>query len=115
MRNELIIGYNLESILESTDIILERFSKINTPDDFMVSPFGITQFDSIVMRLQSIGELIKTIDKHKPDLLIKYQNIDWNKIIRMRDLISHHYITLDPGVIFNVCKNDIPKLKTTIE
>ena len=33
----------------------------------------------------------------------------------MRDIISHHYFDLDAEIIYDVCENEIPKLKATIE
>lgn len=54
-----------KSILESTQIIQERFNTIQTAEDLVASPEGVTILDSIAMRLQIIGEIIKSIDtKH---------------------------------------------------
>ncbi len=33
----------------------------------------------------------------------------------MRDIISHHYFDVDAEIIYEVCKNKIPKLKETID
>jgi len=115
MRNKIIIKNNLEAIIESINIIEERFKSIKEPDDFMLTPFGVTQLDSIAMRLQAIGETIKTMDKHNPELFSKYNNIDWVEIIKMRDIISHHYFNINHEAIFNICTNDLSQLKTVIE
>jgi len=115
MRNKKIIKNNLDYIFESIELIEERFKSIKEPDDFMLTPLGVTQLDSIAMRLQAIGETIKSIDKHNPEIISKYNNIDWVEIIKMRDLISHHYFHINHEEIFNTCKNDIPQLKTVIE
>lgn len=32
----------------------------------------------------------------------------------MRDIISHQYFTIDAEIIFNVCENNIQKLRNTI-
>jgi uncharacterized protein with HEPN domain len=34
-------------------------------------------------------------------------------IMRLRDIISHHYEAIDYEIIFDICKNHIPQLKTT--
>ncbi len=115
MPDDNIIIHKFELVIKSIDIIIERSSAIKTPDDFMDSPFGVTQLDSIAMRLQFIGESIKSIDKYKPGLLNNYNNIKWNDIIKFRDFISHHYYLINPEVIFNISKDNLPVLKTTIE
>ena len=108
MRNNKIIKNNLDFIFESIEIIEERFKDIKTPDDFMLTPGGTTILDSIAMRLQTLGETIKSIDKHNPEILSKHNTVDWVEIIKMRDIISHHYLNIDHEEIFNTCKNDIP-------
>jgi uncharacterized protein with HEPN domain len=114
MPDELIQS-NLEGILKSIDVILERFVDINNADDFMITPVGGTKMDSIAMRLQVIGELLKKIEKIDPGYLIKFTEIDWKEIMKLRDLISHHYDVINPVLIFDICKIHLPNLKKVIE
>ena len=69
------------------------------------------------MRLSAIGEGFKNIDKlSNNQLLIKYPNIPWKNVKRIRDILSHHYFDLDAEVIFNICKKDANELlETTIK
>ena len=113
MSEELI--EDLILIIESIDIIEDRTQDIKEADNFVTSPRGLLIFDSVVMRLQSIGELIKNIDKFNPGLFNKYKQMDWNEIIKLRDLIPHHYHDLDNEIIFDICKKDITSLKIVIE
>lgn len=115
MPDAKLILYKLEFVLECIDIILERFSSINEPDDFMTSPIGVTKLDSIAMRLQTIGESIKKIEKYNPRIFDKRKEVNWNDVIRMRDLISHHYYVINPAIIFDICKTHLPQLRCTIE
>jgi uncharacterized protein with HEPN domain len=114
MHNEYIKD-NLESVLESIKIVRERFENIKKADDFMKTPAGITLLDSIAMRLQVVGELIKNIDKADSSYLKKYKAVEWEKIIRMRDLISHHYDTVNPELVYDICLNHLPSLESTIK
>lgn len=41
--------------------------------------------------------------------------MEWRKIIRFRDLISHHYEKVQEEIIFEICKTFIPNLKVTID
>ncbi|MFH1527283.1 MAG: HepT-like ribonuclease domain-containing protein [Bacteroidota bacterium] len=82
-----IIMEKLDLILESITIIHERMDTINSADEFVSSPFGIMLLDSIAIRLQIIGEQTKGIDKLDKRLLPKFPSIEWNKIMRLRDLL----------------------------
>jgi uncharacterized protein with HEPN domain len=100
--------------MESIVLIEDRFSKINNADDLVSSDSGILILDGITMRLQVVGELLRKINKMDKSLLEKYPEIEWDKIIRLRDIVSHHYEKLDHEIIFDICKNHIPKLKTPV-
>ena len=110
-----IILEDLEFISDSIDLINSRFSKINKPSEFVDSPDGVTLLDSITIRLQSIGESVKNIEKRKEDFFSPYTEVDWQEIIKFRDFISHHYNEVDHEIIYIICKNHLPELKTTIE
>jgi len=107
--------YIFEVILEHINVCEKRFSEIKTPEDFINSEYGNTILDAIVTRLQSIGENIKRLLKQYESLTEKYTQIEWEKIVRFRDFISHHYEKLDYEIVFDICENDIPKLKQVIE
>ena len=104
----------LDFMMHSIQLIQERFSKINVPDEFILSSEGITVLDSITMRLQVIGESVKKIQKINPSILNRYTEIEWNKISKLRDLVSHHYEEVDHEIVYDICENHIPKLKQTL-
>ena len=55
----------------------------------------MTIFDSCVMRLQTIGEYVKKIDdKTNKQLLPKYPQVPWVKVIGQRNIISHDTLLL---------------------
>ncbi len=113
MRDD-IIRDNLQIILESIVLIENRFSKINSADDLVSSEDGVLILDAIAMRLQVVGELLKKISKMDKSLLENYPEIEWDKIMRLRDIVSHHYEKVDHEIIFDICKNHLPRLKSTI-
>lgn len=49
------------------------------------------------------------------DFKNKYNQIEWNKITGMRDVIIHNYIGVDYYIIFNVVKYGIPDLREKIK
>lgn len=112
---EDVIRENLQIIIESIGLIEERFEKINAADDFVSNAHGTFVLDAISMRLQIVGELFKKIDKIDNSLLRRNPEIEWEKIMRLRDIISHHYEMIDHEIIFDICTNHIPKLKATVQ
>lgn len=67
------------------------------------------------MQLINIGEALKQIDKiTDKTLLNKYPEIEWKKVMGMRDIITHHYFDIDAETVFTVCDEHVPELKKTI-
>ena len=109
------IRENLQDILESIELVRARFSKIDKPDDFVSNPEGVLLLDSISMRLQMVGELVKKVSKLDERILQEHPEIEWTNIMKMRDLISHHYNQIDHEIIYDVCKNNLSGLKKVIK
>jgi uncharacterized protein with HEPN domain len=106
---------HLDLMLESIGLIEKRFSNIRSPEDFMLSPDGVTLLDAVSMRLQVIGESVRKLQKLDPSFLDRYSNIEWDKLARSRDQVSHHYAHIDHEIVYDICKAHIPKLKKTLE
>ncbi|MCZ8228426.1 HepT-like ribonuclease domain-containing protein [Flavobacterium sp.] len=114
MFNE-VYQYSLETILEHIKVCNKRFSEIKEPSDFISTEYGQILLDAIVTRFQAVGENLKNIFRKHTILEEKYPEIEWNKIIRFRDFISHHYEMLDYEIVFEIGKNYLPKLQSVIE
>ena len=112
---DAVYKYSLETILEHITICNKRFSEINTLLDFVSTEYGKTLLDAIVTRLQSIGENIKNTSKKHNLLEINYPDMEWNKIIRFRDFISHHYEMLDYEIVYQICENYLPKKEIVLK
>jgi uncharacterized protein with HEPN domain len=111
---ELIIGI-LEQVETAITVVLQRFSVISSPDDFIDTAQGQEKLDSICMKLIAIGESIKNVDKHSDrKLLQNYPQIDWKGVKGVRDIISHHYFDLDAEEIYEICRTHLPPLQETV-
>ena len=106
MPDDIILD-NLQSILESIDLIENRFAGITKSDDFIMNADGVLTLDSICMRLQIIGELLKKINKINPMIWEKYPQIEWPNIMKLRDIISHHYHHVDHEIIYDICQRPV--------
>jgi uncharacterized protein with HEPN domain len=105
----------LHQIVWSAETIQRRFKLIESPEDFLLSDEGLEKLDSICMQLIAMGESLKNLDKiTRRTLLPRYTQVEWRDVIRMRDVISHHYFSLDAEVVYNVCANHIDNLAQTV-
>lgn len=106
----------IKFIQESIALIKRRFESIQTSDDFLANDEGIDRLDAISMRLQGIGEAIKNIDKREHDLLLKVADgLYWSKIIKTREILTHHYIDIDAQIIYEICHDKLVELEEKIQ
>jgi uncharacterized protein with HEPN domain len=105
----------LDNISWAIRQITYRFNKIETPDDFLDDEDGLAILDSICMQLINIGEALKNIDKiTDKQLLTTYPEIDWKKVMGMRDIITHHYFDVDAETVYTVCDIHLSNLDEVI-
>lgn len=105
----------LDFILESLRLIKRRFIGITSSDDFLDSDEGLDKLDAISMRLQSIGEALKNLDKREQALLLMVADKEyWSKIIRTREILTHHYIDIDAETIYMICDKKLEELEQKI-
>jgi len=62
-------------------------------------------------RDKTIAEETKKMDV---SLLKTQPNIAWQNIADMRNILAHDYRGIDPEIVFDVLKNQLPKLKTAL-
>ena len=105
----------LNFILESIRMIKDRFKGVGSSDDFLYCKDGMMKLDSISMRLQSIGEALKNIDKRDREFLLGVANKKyWSNIIKTREIITHHYIDIDSETVFMICDEKLDDLEDKI-
>ena len=102
-------------MLEHIDITISYFEEIKTPDDFIITKNGNAFLDAIIMHLQVTGEILKRCYTENIPIFSPHTSVPWDEIIRLRDLISHHYDKLQHDIVFDICKNHVPTLKITLE
>ena len=105
----------LDLMLESIELVEDRFAEIGPANEFVQSAAGVTLLDAIAMRLQVIGESVRKIQKIDASFLQGYPHVEWTKIGRFRDLVSHHYDRIDHEIVYDICKVHIPTLKQTLQ
>lgn len=116
MYDQELVKEVLYQILSSTERIMKRMRPIKISDDFLKNERNLERLDSICMQLIALGESIKNLDKITNKSLLKnYPEFEWVKAMGMRDILSHHYFDLNNEIVFDVCLNEIPKLKKIVQ
>lgn len=105
----------LTHIEKASAKILSRFNDIQDPSDFTDTAEGSIKMDAICMMLIVIGESLKNLDKiTNRKLLIRYPEVNWRDAKGMRDIITHHYVDINPQAVYFTCNRKIPVLLKTI-
>jgi uncharacterized protein with HEPN domain len=116
MYDKSLLLNSLQHIATSLQNIIERTTTVTSVDDFVCSPTGMDLLDIVCMKLFAVGETVKAIDKHTgKSFLPRYLSVNWQEIMRMRDIIAHHYFEIDANRVFNTIRNDILPLLQVIE
>lgn len=97
----------LKHILDEINYLLD--SSKNVPEEQFMHDETLQRAFS--RSLEIIGEAAKNL----PIDFTKDQNqIEWKSIAGMRDRLIHHYFGVDYEIVWDVVKNEIPKLKEQI-
>lgn len=63
------------------------------------------------MNFVVIGEMVnKLSERFRKD----YSSINWSKVKDFRNIIAHNYFGIDAEEVWQIIKNDLPKLKDDI-
>jgi uncharacterized protein with HEPN domain len=105
----------LSQIYGATQTILRRFQRIKSPLDFTGSDEGMEKLDAICMQLVAIGESVKNLDKVTAGTLLpNYPEIEWKRVMGLRDILSHHYFDIDAEIVYEVCAKHLPELAESV-
>jgi len=64
------------------------------------------------MSLLNIGEYANSLTREIWD---DYQEIEWRKIVGLRNIVAHGYGELDMEIIWNLSKKEVPLLLSQFE
>lgn len=105
----------LKDVIEMTDRAIKRTASLVSKEQLSDAPENMVFFDAICLNLLVIGEKLKSLDnKTNGKYLSQYPDIPWKEIMRMRDIIAHHYTDIKNEIIYKTVINDIPELRKTL-
>ncbi|MCX6266773.1 MAG: DUF86 domain-containing protein [Bacteroidetes bacterium] len=68
-------------------------------------------FDAAMMNFIILGE---EVGKVSDELKAKNEQIDWQKISSLRNIIAHHYFGINVDIVWQIISNDLLKLKNDL-
>ena len=68
-------------------------------------------YDGIIRHLTIIGEAAKSVPQ---DVQQRWAQVPWKRIVRFRDLATHHYFGLDDAVVWDILHNHLEALESDL-
>jgi len=65
----------------------------------------------VLHHLQIIGEAVRALS---PETTSQSDEIEWSKIIGMRNILVHNYFSIDTDIVWAVIENELHILKSVI-
>lgn len=99
--NKQRIEHALDAIQEIESYVYEQ-----TFDLFLGS--SMMRF-ACIKQLEIIGEACNHVDN---ETMLVYPEVEWRKIIGLRNLLIHEYFGVDAALVWDIIENDLPYLKS---
>ncbi len=93
----------LKNILEAQERIRE-YTKEMTYKEFAQSKITV---DAVIRNLEVIGEAAR---KLSPEIKKKAFDIEWRKIVAMRNVLTHEYFGVNSKIVWDVIQNKVEPL-----
>jgi uncharacterized protein with HEPN domain len=97
----------IEDIWEAIEKI-ERYTNGMTQDTFQEDE---KTSDAVVRNFEVIGEAAGRLPE---DFTNRYSEIEWSKIVGLRNRIVHEYFGVDLEIIWQILQNDLPAFKAAL-
>ncbi|RXA21203.1 DUF86 domain-containing protein [Methanosarcina sp. MSH10X1] len=104
---EKISTFYFEDILESIEKIRRYLGKASF-DEFLENEMLI---DAVIRNLEIIGEAAAHIS---PEICVKYSEIEWKKIVGLRNILIHDYSGIDIEIVWDIIQNRLDLLEAEI-
>jgi len=98
----------LEDILAASNKVL-RYTNGMTLEAFRSDELV---FDAVVRNLEVIGEAAKHLPAEIHEMM---PDVEWSKATAFRDVIAHGYFGLNVHIIWDVARNKVPGISTSVE
>lgn len=103
MKDPLILIRHVLDAIVRIEAYIKELSKEDFENNFLVQ-------DAVLRNIILIGEAAKNIPE---EFKQKYADVEWRKIVGMRNKVVHKYFIIDVETVWNVLQRDLPLLKQT--
>lgn len=101
---KLLVNHILESIQK-----IEKFISGYSFEEFLQDE---KTKDAVIRNLEIIGEAAKKIPE---DTKIKHSQIPWERIIGLRNRLTHGYFAIEYGIVWEIITKELNFLKNKIQ
>jgi len=98
----------IQDVFDAIDKINGYVSSITTGKELKSDK---KTYDAVLMNFIIIGEAVKNI---YDEVRENHPNVEWRKIMAMRNLLAHEYWGVDEKVVWNAIRKNLPQLKEII-
>lgn len=98
----------IKHILQETEYLTAQSDKLNV----LQFTSDQTSMRAFARSLEVIGEAAKQVPENYRQL---HPEVDWKGMVGLRDRLIHHYFGVDYEIVWDVVKNEIPKVKKELE
>ena len=95
-------------MLEAIDKIEKYTESIEDSEEFKRNNMVA---DAVLRNLEIIGEAARNIPE---EIRTKYNEIPWNRVIGLRNIVIHGYFVVDLDIIWVIIKEQLPELKDVL-
>lgn len=68
--------------------------------------------DAVVRNIEIVGEAVRRIPE---DMRRRHPEVEWIKIVALRNIVAHEYFGIDEEIIWDVVQNEVPLLLSQIQ
>ncbi|HOF61801.1 MAG TPA: DUF86 domain-containing protein [Candidatus Latescibacteria bacterium] len=99
-----------ERLLDALDAISRIREKVTEDLDSFLADEMVQVW--VTHHLEILGESIARLSD---ELKTHYPRVPWSRAVAMRNILVHHYFSVDPRQVWNTVANDLPKLQRDLE
>ena len=93
----------IEDILEAIERI-RRYTTGMSDSQFVADDRTV---DAVIRNLEIVGEAAKRV----PQAIVeRHPEIPWSRMTEMRNILVHEYHSVDPSIVFDSARHDLPPL-----
>lgn len=91
---------------------IERIKEYTHGLDFQQFETNFMVIDAVARNFEIIGEASRKIPK---ELQLKYPSVPWEKMYRLRNIVSHEYFRVDHETLWEIATKHLPQNITDLK